>query len=171
MAGTYKTTGRERLLRFLSAHPDTPYTVDELTDALRQAVPAEKEIPHIVKSSLYRQLAELVDDGTVRRDMGDAARPAAAVYRYIGRSDCARHFHLQCVTCGCLLHLDCTLTDDLLSHIQTDHHFLINMSKSILYGECESCRKSGGSRENEGNEGNEGECLRDFFLKKSLKNP
>ncbi len=152
MAGTYKTSGRERLLRFLSDHPDTPYTVDELAASLYPAG----------KSSLYRQLSELVADGTVRRDRDDrygtqredGGRPAAAVYRYIGRADCARHFHLQCVTCGRLLHLDCHLTADLLSHIQSDHHFFVDMGKSVLYGVCETCAEQG-DNEKRGENGRE----------------
>ncbi len=152
MAGTYKTSGRERLMSFLVSHPDTPYTVDELAACLHPDA-AENGASCAGKSSLYRQLSELVADGTVRRDRDESeregtGRPSAAVYRYVGRSDCARHFHLQCVSCGRLLHLDCTLTDELLSHIQTDHHFLISMSRSVLYGQCESCAESGG---NEGN--------------------
>ncbi len=151
MAGTYKTSGRERLVHFLSEHPDTPYTVDELAELLRPAG----------KSSLYRQLSELIADGTVRRDRDDLCeedgRPPAAVYRYIGRADCARHFHLRCMSCGRLLHLDCHLTADLLSHIQSDHHFLVNMGKSVLYGECESCAgENGENREN-------GETLKKLF--------
>ncbi len=157
MAGTYKTSGRERLLRFLSEHPDTPYTVDELAVCLSAATEGEISSSCGGKSSLYRQLAELVADGTVRRDRetrldtrGENGRGGAAVYRYIGRSDCDRHFHLQCVCCGRLLHLDCRLTDDLLSHIQNDHHFLISLHKSVLYGICEKC---GGSEENGESEG------------------
>ncbi len=151
MAGTYKTSGRERLLRFLEAHPDTPYTVDELAQALHAGVSDSAMPARGGKSSLYRQLSELVADGTVRRDRevheradAHADRHAAAVYRYIPRPDCARHLHLQCMTCGRLLHLDCTLTEGLLSHIQTDHHFLVNMGKSVLYGQCDACARGDG---------------------------
>ncbi len=179
MAGTYRTPGRERLMKFLEAHPDTPYTVDELaaalhTEASASSAPTDKQIPRIGKSSLYRQLAELVADGTVRRDREahdtrdmstSDSRAAAAVYRYVARPDCARHFHLQCVCCGRLLHLDCALTKDLLSHIQSDHHFLVNMGKSILYGQCEDCAKRNG--ENEGHEEHGGYAKEDFFEKKS----
>ncbi len=165
MAGTYKTSGRERLLSFLSSHPDTPYTVDELAAALQDssspsARRSGKAPAHIGKSSLYRQLAELVDEGRVRRDR-EAGDPhevsphAAAVYRYVARPDCARHFHLQCLSCGTLLHLDCTLTTELLSHIESDHHFLVHMGKSVLYGICESCAKGQGNGENERGEENE----------------
>ncbi len=147
VAGTYRTLGRERLLRFLESHPDTPYTVDELALALHTdgSAGADKQPPRIGKSSLYRQLAEMVADGTVRRDreacdsLTADSRTSAAVYRYVARPDCARHFHLQCVSCGRLLHLDCALTSELLAHIRTDHHFLVNMGRSVLYGRCEAC--------------------------------
>ncbi len=138
MAGTYKTSGRERLRSFLAAHPDTPYTVDELAAALRPDAPTQSG-----KSSLYRQLSELVADGTVRCDREERAggdrRAAASVYRYVAGNDCARHVHLQCVRCGTLIHLDCHIATDLLAHIRADHRFRIDAGRSVLYGVCESC--------------------------------
>ena len=138
MAGTYKTSGRERLISFLSAHPDTPYTVDELAARLHPDAPARSG-----KSSLYRQLSELVADGSVRCDREDRAsgdrRAAASVYRYVAGNDCHSHVHLRCTACGKLVHLDCHLADDLLSHIRADHRFSIDPARSVLYGTCEEC--------------------------------
>ena len=143
MAGTYKTSGRERLISFLSAHPDTPYTVDELAAHLHPDAPARSG-----KSSLYRQLSELVADGSVRCDRqereGDR-RAAASVYRYVAGSDCHAHVHLRCTGCGKLVHLDCHLAADLLSHIRADHRFRIDAGRSVLYGTCEACMGNGGT--------------------------
>ena len=142
MAGRYKTSGRERLISFLSSHPDTPYTVDELASHLHPDSPAQRGKGR-GKSSLYRQLAGLVADGTVRCDReergGSDRRAAASVYRYVAGNDCSGHIHLQCSACGRLVHLDCHLADDLLSHIRADHRFSIDPARSVLYGTCEEC--------------------------------
>ncbi len=131
MAGTYKTPGRERLLEFLRTHPDHPYTADELSVAL-----AGKAAP-TGKSSLYRHLSELCTDGVLRKDRDESR--AAFVYRYIADRDCSHHFHLKCTICGRLFHLECTVSDQLLSHILSDHHFQVDSGRSILYGICEGC--------------------------------
>ena len=96
MAGTYKTAGRQRLLAYLSSHPDRHVTVDELASELAaSAAPGDKPIG---KSTLYRQLAELCAEGIVRKYRADTQ--SAFVYQYLGTGDCGHHFHLKCVVCG-----------------------------------------------------------------------
>ncbi len=141
MAGTYKTPGRERLIAFLCAHPDRQFSADEIADRISENSPAP-----VGKSSLYRHLSELCADGVLRKYRSD--RQSAYVYQYIGESDCSHHFHLKCVNCGRLVHLDCTVSDHLLSHVRTDHHFRIDSGRSILYGLCESCGENGEDEEN-----------------------
>ena len=128
---TYKTEGRQRLLSFLVNHPDNQYTVDEITEAL------DSEGKPIVKSSLYRQLSELCEDGTVRKYRTD--RQSSFAYQFVGQNDCSHHFHLKCLVCGKLIHLECRLSDELLEHIREDHRFRVDSGRSILYGLCEDC--------------------------------
>ncbi len=148
MAGTYKTEGRERLVRFLNGHPDRQFTVDELAEEMRRSLddgttraePATADAGR-GKSTLYRHLSELCRDGTVRKYRSDTQ--SAYVYQYIGRGDCEHHFHLKCVVCGRLLHLDCMVSEELLAHIREDHGFSVDSGRSILYGVCNGCRKGG----------------------------
>ncbi len=140
MAGTYKTAGRQKLLSFLYGHPDRQYTVDELSSELHPAIAGEKT----GKSTLYRHLSELCAEGTVRKYRSDTQ--AAYVYQYVGHGDCCHHFHLKCVACGRLVHLDCAVSEELLAHIRTDHQFRVDSGRSILYGVCESCAPDGEER-------------------------
>ena len=55
MAKHYQTVGRRQLLDFLKTHT-TPCTIEEIADALP-----------VGKSTLYRLMGQLVEDGTVRR--------------------------------------------------------------------------------------------------------
>lgn len=146
MAGTYKTEGRQRLLDFLQSHPDRQFPVDELASELDRAHGIEPRGNR--KSSLYRHLAELCDEGTVRKYRSDTQ--SAYVYQYVGCGDCCHHFHLKCVSCGALIHLECAVSQELLSHIRSDHGFRVDSGRSILYGTCEVCVRG---RENEENEG------------------
>ena len=135
MAGTYKTAGRQRLLDFLQSHPDRQFPVDELTVELNHL--HAREQAGSSKSTLYRHLSELCDEGTVRKYRSDTQ--SSYVYQYVGRGECCHHFHLKCLSCGALVHLECTVSEELLAHIQSDHHFRVDSGRSILYGMCETC--------------------------------
>ena len=135
MAGTYKTAGRQRLLDFLQSHPDRQFLVDELANELNRT--QESTRSKSSKSTLYRHLSELCQEGTVRKYRSDTQ--SAYVYQYVGQGDCCHHFHLKCVSCGTLVHLECAVSDELLNHIQSDHHFHVDSGRSILYGMCEEC--------------------------------
>ena len=54
---------------------------------------------------------------------------------------CSEHIHIQCVKCGCLLHLDCDFMADITHHLKESHGFEINCESSTLYGLCEKCRE------------------------------
>ena len=53
---------------------------------------------------------------------------------------CHYHFHLKCLRCGQLIHMDCRLMKEMQKHIETDHGFLVDSGKSVLYGLCPKCR-------------------------------
>lgn len=135
MPTSYKTAGRTRLLAHLAEHPDRHVTVDELAAELTaSAAPSDKPIG---KSTLYRQLGELCAEGIVRKYRSDGQ--SAFVYQYLGTGDCGCHFHLKCVVCGSVTHLDCPLGEELMAHIHSDHRFRVDGGRSILYGCCDGC--------------------------------
>ncbi len=134
---TYKTPGRERLLQFLQEHPDRQYTADELVGEINR----EKDNSSVNgRSTVYRHLSELCSDGTVRKYRGEDR--SVYVYQFVGQADCSHHFHLKCVGCGRVVHLDCAVSKELLAHIHTDHHFDVDSGRSILYGMCADCKVS-----------------------------
>lgn len=138
----YKTAGKQRLLRFLQSHPDQQFTVEQIGGELAaEAIPTAPATPPappaVGQSSLYRQLAALCADGTVRKFRAEGQ--SAFVYQYIGRTDCSHHFHLKCLSCGRLIHLRCGMSDELISHIRADHGFRVDSGRSILYGLCADC--------------------------------
>ncbi len=132
MAGTYQTQGRKKLLSFLLKNPDRQFTVDELYASM-----AESDTTAGGRSSLYRQLSKLCDEGCVRKYRAD--HQSSFTYQYVGGLDCCHHFHLQCVVCGEVTHLECTVSDELLSHIAEHHNFRIDSGRSVLYGLCADC--------------------------------
>ena len=145
MAGTYQTQGRKKLLSFLLKYPDRQFTVDELHSAMTEAE-ADGEASTGGRSSLYRQLSKLCDEGCVRKYRAD--HQASFTYQYVGGLDCCHHFHLQCVVCGEVTHLECTVSDELLAHIAEHHRFRIDSGRSMLYGLCADCEAAQDPAEN-----------------------
>ena len=132
MAKMYKTAGRQRLLEFLESRPDCQFTVEELcTEMDKQDGETSR------KSTVYRHLSELCDEGLARKYRSDTQ--SAYVYQYVGQGDCRHHFHLKCVVCDALVHLECAVSEELLSHISAHHGFEVDSGRSILYVLCRAC--------------------------------
>lgn len=133
---TYHTAGREKLLETLAEHPGRQMTVEELTRTLM------REHVTVGKSTVYRVIGKLCEEGKVRR-MRDEAR-GCYVYTYAeDTQNCdGHHFHLKCLTCGRLFHLECRHSEALCEHIAGMHHFRVDSGRTMLYGQCESCQRA-----------------------------
>ena len=129
--GQYKTEGKEKLLRFLSGHPDCQFTVEEICREINGDTGKGQ-------SSVYRQLTELCEADAVRRFRG--GEHSRSVYQYIGEvCDCRNHFHAKCLRCGEIEHLDCGDSVGFARHLLEEHGFSVDCSQSILYGLCARC--------------------------------
>ena len=57
------------------------------------------------------------------------------------KEECAVHFHLKCITCKKLIHLNCDFMNGIEQHILKEHHFQVDSSRTVFYGQCEDCMK------------------------------
>lgn len=138
---TYQTGARTQILRHFAQNPDRQFTVDALCEAI--STPADGK--PIAKSTLYRQLCTLCREGALQRFDGTDPKTGATVRYYQAAGEdgsCAQHFHLKCLCCGELQHLDCDRTEAMLSHLLQAHLFHVDCGRSILYGVCRSCAAS-----------------------------
>ncbi len=128
----YNTAGRRRLAAFMESHSERPYTVEEIYAAMTSD-------GYVVgKSSLYRLAEQLCAEGILRKFREN--EQSAATFQYVGSDvDCASHLHLKCELCGRLIHLECSMSRELLSHILREHGFRIDSKKSVLLGKCGAC--------------------------------
>ena len=128
----YRTSQREILLDFLSAHPDKEFTVDQITEAICGDA--------IGKSTVYRIISRLCDDGDILRTRGAGGKKI--LYRSIDKvNECHAHFHLKCLNCGKLIHLDCDFMDELGRHIAGEHGFRLDPRSTVINGVCAECEK------------------------------
>ena len=132
---TYKTGKREAILDFLSAHGNKAFTAEEICDAIVQDGHG--------KSTVYRIISELLDDGCIRRISDEKTR--RCTYQYIGAEECRGHLHLKCRDCGRLYHLDCKLSDELSKKL-SDGGFSLDEG-AMLFGTCRDCNSADGESE------------------------
>ena len=128
-ARSYRTKQREMVLQFFSAHPGKCFCAKELIE--------QKSIP-VGSATLYRTLALLCQEGKLKKYTDVSSN--SAFYQYNESDSCHYHFHLKCLRCGRLIHMDCSFMKDMQEHIKTNHGFLVDSGKSVLYGFCQKCR-------------------------------
>ncbi len=128
----YKTKQGELITALLKQYSDKHLNADEIAELLR-----EKGCS-VGKATVYRNLDKLTAGGLVRRYTLEDGSPAC--YQYIGSDECREHFHLKCLRCGGVIHLECDYLGDLSSHLLEHHGFELDTSKIVLYGICEGCK-------------------------------
>ena len=140
--GAYRTKQREIILDYLKKCQDGHVTIDEVTDHLKS------EGNKVGRTTIYRYMEKLADEGFLRKYYIEEG--VGACYQYQGNSEsaCRNHFHLRCVKCGRLFHVSCDFLQQIEEHVYEHHHFLVDNSKTVLYGICEACQKDEQNDEN-----------------------
>ena len=124
---TYNTEKRSELLGFLKNNTDAAFSLEEICSRLTKDGKG--------KSTLYRQMAKLVEEGEVSRISVGSRK---FVYQYMDKQRCAEHLHLKCLDCGRLLHLDSSTSASFEKNLLAAEGFSLD-SGCILYGKCRSC--------------------------------
>jgi len=126
----YQTEQRKRLLAFLQKNPDGQYAIEEIIVHL-----AGEGAPG--KSTVYRLMSKLVEEGRVRRYTKGNGRQF--LYQLIDGENCHDHWHLKCIRCGKLIHMDVDTTSFMQQSVRSKHHFFIDGDRTLLFGQCEEC--------------------------------
>lgn len=127
----YNTKQKQILIDYFKKNTNKHYSIKEITEAVSK--------DNIGKSTIYRLIDKMTEDGSIRRFRGNGK---SVLYQYVGQHhECDSHFHLKCVKCGLLVHLECEYMSSLNKHINEHHKFDIDTSKTIFYGMCSNCQK------------------------------
>ena len=133
-ANTYQTKQKQMILACLQENAEQAFTVDEITALINRGE------TRVGRTTVYRHVEKLMQDGFVRKFSASSGK--GATFQYVPYpTDCARHIHLKCTSCGRFIHLDCRAMDAVNAHILEEHRFLVDNSKSLLFGLCEDCMK------------------------------
>ncbi|MBE6728096.1 MAG: transcriptional repressor [Ruminococcaceae bacterium] len=126
----YKTKQRAIVEEALRQNNGNHITVEELTEQIALQGNA------VGRTTVYRCLEKLVSEGRVQKY---AAVGESACYQYLSDEGCHDHFHLKCVSCGKLIHIECEHITELAKHIGEEHGFSVDKLKTVLYGKCKEC--------------------------------
>ncbi|MCI8609618.1 MAG: transcriptional repressor [Firmicutes bacterium] len=139
---TYQTKQKKELVGFLTAHPDQAFTIEEIIDIMAKEEPLS---PLPSQSTVYRLMASLLEEGVVTRLQSGVQRKAS--YQLMGGNRCHDHFHMKCTGCGRLFHTSDKESDKLVREIQSQTHFTVDMTQTLIYGICASCQQKGAFHE------------------------
>lgn len=127
---TYHTQQRKILIEFLQKNRDKAFTIDEIINFIGNS--------GISRSTAYRLITKLCDDGIVKRKAGTCGR--SLYYQYENADNCEGHLHMKCTECGKVYHLDTCITSLLQNDIKSSANFEID-SHTVLLGKCNTCKR------------------------------
>jgi len=128
----YRTEQRKSILNYLEGKHDQCVTAGEIADAL---------FPAVSKSAVYRNLADLEQEGRVVRVTLSGERSSG--YRYADTHTCKGKIHISCVRCGKTEHVSSSAARAFEAALAASDGFSLNKSECLLYGICPTCRQGG----------------------------
>lgn len=132
--GQYKTRQRDEILAALKDLGSGHVTAGDVYAHLCAAG------SQIGRTTVYRQLERLVDEGAVEKYVGEGRH--SACFEYIGRdahTTSGTCYHLRCERCGRLIHLSCDALEGICNHLLAEHGFVLDAKRTVFYGICEAC--------------------------------
>ncbi len=95
----------------------------------------EKEKCTVNKTTVYRYLDKLAAEKMLMKYVADKGEKAG--YQYVEQnSKCQEHLHLQCMSCGRVIHLDCDFMGEISNHIYYRNMDLNSAVKIRFYMDC-----------------------------------
>ena len=134
----YQTEQKKALVGFLNEHHNKQYTIDEIVAQLtakQMRDGGEGKLPG--KSTVYRLISQLVEDGSVKRFVKGNSRQF--LYQAMDGDGCKLHFHLKCTECGQLIHLDEGFSNRIEEMLAKEFGFAVDESRTMMYGLCSGC--------------------------------
>ena len=132
----YRTQQKALLLDFLSRNAEKTFSMESLADALSDDL--GDKAPG--KSTVYRLVNKLTEEGIVRRFAEENSR--SALYQIVGGASCHHHLHMKCTKCGKLMHMSDEQSEQIIEKIFGDSAFAVSQEQTTLYGSCAECSRA-----------------------------
>ena len=130
MSKSYNTKQKREILNFFEENKESCFCAKDII---------EKFSREIGEATVYRCLTSLSEEGIVKKFISEKGQ--RSFYQYAVCDKCDKHFHMKCVSCGKLIHMDCEFLHSFGEHVKKEHDFHVDNSKTVIYGLCSSCRQ------------------------------
>ncbi len=124
---SYHTKQKDILLTLFKTEPDRCFTSKEII---------ENKTLGLSEATVYRLISQFVKDGTVKKFKDEKG----SLYQFNHCSGCL-HFHMKCLECGELYHIDSPMLKSVEDSIAENYGFYVDNTNTTLYGYCRDCRK------------------------------
>ncbi len=128
----YQTTQRRILIDFFKKSNHRTLSAQEIHDEL--------SVHNISVSAIYRNLAEMEEQGLVCKV--SAKSRSSALYQYIDPEECVGVIHLKCQECQATFHINRHISKMIMGIAHDDFNFTVNTSAAFLYGKCDNCSQN-----------------------------
>lgn len=125
----YITEQRKELISFFTKNPDKQFTSRQIANLLQNQ--------DISQSAVYRNLAALEEEGMLCRSVKEGSREF--YYQYVHLDECINYIHMTCVKCSKIIHAPSKATERMLETISSEVGFMVDKTKTVLYGLCKEC--------------------------------
>ncbi len=132
MRKSYNTKQKSIIEEYFTQNSQRYISVDEIYKNLTE------KGTKIGKVTIYRYIDKLMAEGKLHKNYSE--HKEKALYRFGHTSECKNHFHLKCLSCEKIFHLNCSAVSSITQHLEADHAFSLEPSKTVLYGYCEDCK-------------------------------
>lgn len=133
MQKEYKTKNKDLIVDYIKQNKDKRFSANDVFAGL------EREGHSINITTVYRNLEKLTDNGQLLKfkNPGDDS----STFQYAQEDKrCSSHLHVQCTSCGRVLHLNHTFMEEFTRYLDKESGFSINCCESVLVGHCRDCR-------------------------------
>lgn len=131
----YKTKCKETIMEILNENKDITLSVDDIFSIF------SNRCIKVNITTIYRNLDRLEKDGIVNKfPASDSHKALYQIIRHDLNNE--EHLHMQCSSCGKVIHLDCDYMTDFIQHLKDHHQFDVTCDKSILFGLCDDCKNN-----------------------------
>lgn len=128
----YQTKNKDKIMNYIKAKGSNHFTAQDISEYFIE------QGQSMGLSTIYRFLDFLVQSGELHRFTVEAKQ--GACFQYIDNHDNYKgEFHMKCISCESIIHLECSKVQDTLEHIQQEHNFQIQPENTVFYGLCKRC--------------------------------
>ncbi len=124
----YQTKQRQILVSFFEDKGHHAFSALEIYEQLQSQ--------NISKSAIYRNLSEMVADGSLYKVYENHRKEA--LFQCAAPSGCQKIIHLKCQICQAVIHFDKHISQMMLNMAAKNYSFEVN-DNLLLYGKCGKC--------------------------------